>query len=122
MANKQNIRKALKTIEELSNRMAEGMYMDNAMDGSGECGSIIADGWVKWFNRQLAQVLADNGVTLQEVMETADMWANRELEMGPKKIFVSMYSRRAGMYKETDYLDTRWGNLVMTLHNTQQYA
>ena len=115
MANKQNIRKVLKSIEALSETMEQGMYMDNAMDGSGECGGIIADGWVKLFNRQLAQVLVENGVTLQEVKETAHAWTERELEMGPKKIFISMYSRRKGMYKEVDYLDTRWGNLGMTL-------
>lgn len=122
MVNKSNIRKALKSIEAISETMEQGMYMDNAMDGSGECGGIIANSWVKWFNHQLAHVLADNGVTLKEVMETADAWANRELEMGPKQVFISMYSRRNGMYKEADYFDTRWGNLGMTLHNTQQYA
>ena len=115
MENKKNIRKALKQIESLSEQMNTGMYMDNLMDGSGECGGIIFNGWCKWFNTQLEKVLAETGVTLQEIYKTTDEWANRELEMGPKQIFISMYSRHNGMYKETDYLDTRWGNISFEL-------
>jgi hypothetical protein len=115
MKSNQNIRKALKQIEKLSTEMDRGMGMDFAMDGSGECGGMIVQGWTKWFDNQLRRVLEENNVSLQRVRETADAWAKRELENGPKQIFISMYSRRQGMYKETDYLDTRWGNLAFTI-------
>jgi len=115
MENKKNIRKALRAIENLSDIMDRGMYMDNAMDGSGECGGIIANGWCNWFNKQLTAVLAETGVTLEEIQTVTADWAKRELEMGPKQIFISMYSRHHGMYKETDWFDTRWGNLNFTI-------
>lgn len=125
MENKQSIRKAFKSIEKLSETMEQGMYMDNAMDGSGECGGIIFNGWVNWFNRQLSRVLVDNQVTLDELKKTANEWANLELEMGPKQIFIAMYSSRRkkeGFRKEVDFLDTKWGNILMFLHNTKQYS
>ena len=117
MANKQNIRKALKEISHLSDEMNYGMDMDNAMDGSGECGGIIFNGWCNWFNRELTAVLSSNQVTLSQVMEVADTWAKRELENGPKKIFIPMYSRRKGLYKVVDYCDTKWGNVANSIHN-----
>ena len=121
MVNKRNIRKALKAIEKLSLEMDRGMGMDFAMDGSGECGSIIAKGWRDWFNRKMGNILADNGVSLQQVQETADAWANRELEMGPKKTFVTMHNSRRnpqGFWKEVDIFDTRWGNLSFAIHSS----
>ena len=121
MENKRNIRKALKAIEKLSTEMEQGMAMDNAMDGSGECGGIIAHGWSLWFNNQINKILAEAGVTLEEIKKTTDAWAKRELEMGPKKIFVSMFSRRSGMYKVTDYFDTRWGCINFELHQLNRY-
>jgi hypothetical protein len=117
MLNKQNIRKSLKAIEKLSEEMENGMNMDFAMDGSGECGRIIIQGRINWFNRELQKILTDNNLTFNEVEKITNEWAKRELEMGPKQIFISMYSRRKGIYKEIDYLDTKWGNLSFTLHN-----
>lgn len=118
--NKRNIRKALNQIEALIETVDQGMYMDNVMDGSGECGGIIANGWAKWFNCQLDKVLKDSGVALSEIIDITDAWARRELEMGPKRIFIAMYTGRGkkeGMYKETDYFDTRWGSISLTIHN-----
>lgn len=124
MTKKQNIRKALKAIEKLSEEMDRGMGMDFAMDGSGECGSIIAKGWRDWFNRKMGNILADNGVSLQQIQETADAWANRELEMGPKKTFVIVHNgcgKKEGFYKEVDIFDTRWGNLSFAIHSSLNY-
>lgn len=117
MQNKQNIRRALKAIEELIEEVDRGMYIDNAMDGSGECGGMIARGWAKWFNAELDEILKGHGIGLQEMYDTTDAWAKRELEMGPKKVFISWNSRGAGMYKEVDYTDTRWGAVAVTMHN-----
>ena len=114
--NKNNIRKALREISNLSDQMHQGMYMDNAMDGSGECGGIIADGWTNWFNRQLTNVLSTNGVTLTEIEEVTNTWANRELDKGPKKIFIK-WSRKHGMYKDRDFLDTKWGNIYFIINS-----
>jgi hypothetical protein len=121
MEHKANIRKALKKIEKLSQVMERGMEMDFAMDGSGDCGGIIVTGWCNFFNRQLEKTLAETGVTLEEIQKVTAEWAKRQLEMGPKQIFVSMYSRRQGMYKEVDWFDTRWGNLNFTIAQSINY-
>lgn len=113
--NKQNIRKALKQINKLSEQMSVGMYMDDQMDGSGECGRFIYEGWCSWFNAEVEQVLAETGVTLEQLFRVTDEWAKKELEMGPKQIFINMYGKKKGMYKAVDYLDTKWGSIAFEL-------
>jgi len=118
MVNNQNIRKALKQIEKLYAAMERGMDMDFAMDGSGDCGRMIVQSWTNWFNNQIRRILEENNVSLQQVQETADAWAKRELEMGPKKTFVIVHNSRRnpeGFYKEVDIFDTRWGYLALTI-------
>jgi hypothetical protein len=122
MENKKTLRKVLREIQRLNAQADQGIYMDNLMDGSGECGGIIASGWCNWLNRQVDKVLTKSGLTLEMISEVLDSWAKHEMEMGPKRIFISMYSRRQGMYKEVDYFDTTWGSLAFSIHSSLQYA
>jgi len=112
--NKKNIRKALKSTETLLSQMYEGMYMDNLMDGSGECGGMISEGWVNWLNRQIQKVLADTGLTLSELEETSLAWGEKELEMGPDVVHIS-FDDKHYIQKPKDIFDTRWGSLAFEL-------
>ena len=113
------IRKALKEIQTLSDAMSEGMYMDNAMDGSGECGGIIADGWNRWFQTQVNNVMIHHNLTLTEVIQKCDEWAHKELQMGPKKVFIPVFTKKDGLCKEVDYFDTKYGALRFTISQAQ---
>ena len=114
MTTNQNIRKALKAVEKLSQQMETGMGMDLAMDGSGECGGMITEGWTKWFNGQIQKVLAENGVTLTELEKNSLAWGEKELEMGPDIVHIS-FDDKHYIQKQKDIFDTRWGSLAFTL-------
>lgn len=114
LTKKQKIRRALHIIESLSNDMSEGICRDNLMDGSGECGEFIYKGWNSWFRRKLNKCLQEYNLTLQELRDTADSWANAELARGPKETHIH-FSRKHKMKKAVDYFDTRWGNIAFIL-------
>lgn len=110
-----NIRKAFKQLEQISNQMEQGLSMDLAMDGSGECGGMIHRSWNKWFRAQVEKVLAETNTTLEQLQEVATAWAERELEMGPKHITLSWGPKSSSFQKEKDIFDTKWGSLAFDL-------
>lgn len=119
MTHKQKIRKALRKVESLSNHMSEGIYRDNLMDGSGECGGFIYKGWNAWFSREIDRLLTDYNLTIEDLRTTADSWATIELARGPKETYI-YFSRRSRVKKAVDYFDTRWGSIAFTLTSTIQ--
>lgn len=110
--NKKNVKQAIKEIIILSDEMEIGISMDNAMDGSGECGDIILRSWILWFNKKLSDILKKHNVTMSEILICSQEWANKELSMRPKKeVFIRAFSRREGFYKPIDYFDTKYGSV-----------
>ena len=117
---KSNIRKALNKITQISNEVNEGMRMDLMMDGSGECGGIIADSWHNWYKERVNSICNEIGVTLDTLIKTTTSWANVELEKTSPKIWVSMYSKKNGQWMERSFFDTRWGMFSCELSNLSQ--
>ena len=112
-----NIKQAIRSIEKLTNQMSEGIYMDNLMDGSGECGGMIVNGWSNWFTSRVDNILSEHQLTIEDVKRTCDEWARLELDKGPKQQYIYMYSKKDGMWIDKDYLDTRYGQVIFTLMN-----
>lgn len=110
--NKKNIKSAIKKISYLIDEMDKGIYMDNLMDDSGECGHSIFMSHYNWFNLKLNQTLDEYKITIDELLICTDDWAKKELSMRPKKeVFIKAFTRRAGFYKQIDYFDTKYGQL-----------
>lgn len=54
--------------------MIQGEYQDNAMDGSGDCGGIIARGWEKWIEKRKEAIREELDLTQEEFEQVEDKY------------------------------------------------
>lgn len=93
-----------------------GSWMDNEMDGSGDCGDIIYKGWSKWFHRKVDLIMKQCGVTFED-FEIVKEWANIEIEKCPT---INIYWSKTG--KDTvprDLLNTFYGNFYLVSDSSE---
>lgn len=110
------IRTALKALRVIDSIVSEGMYMDQMMDGSGDCGHLIYESWEKWINNKVSEILGKLNLTLSELEEWVDKASEVELEKGPKQIWTYFYHKSDGSYKPKDFGDTHYVDAISLIH------
>jgi len=109
------MRKEIAKITKIIDQMSVCIEMDLAMDGSGECGPIILNAHRNWAVNSINSVLSETNKTIKDVKILLTEWANKELEKSNKYIFIK-FSRRKKFKKEKSFLDTKYGNILLTIN------
>ena len=109
------MRQVAKQMMELIRSANRGIEMDNMMDGSGECGAIIAKSYMRHVNASVRRIVEEHKVSLADVIAQADEWARIEFSRGSKTAKVKMGYRR-WIHFPTDVNETKWGSFNMALY------
>ena len=91
--NKTQIRVAVKALERIHEEFSESMYMDEAMDGSGDCGDLILRHNVNHYYPRVKTILAKIETTSSELRTYLRAWVQCYPWDATEKYRENYYSR-----------------------------